>query len=54
LKNNSKLNTKNSSLFYAQLIKQNLPFEERLINLNEVAIEQLELLLKYETKKLGK
>ena len=38
----------------AQLIKQNIAFQERLINLNEVAIEQLELLLKYETKKLGK
>ena len=38
----------------AQLIKQNIVFQERLITLNEIAIEQLELLLKYETKKLGK
>ena len=38
----------------AQLIKQNIPFEDRLVSLNEVAIEQLQLLLKYETKKLGK
>jgi len=37
----------------AQLIKQNIVFQERLITLNEIAIEQLELLLKYETKKLG-
>ena len=36
----------------AQLIKQNIPFEKRLIQLNEVAIEQLQLLLKY-TKKLA-
>jgi hypothetical protein len=38
----------------AQFIKQNLPFEERLISLNKIAIEQLELLLKYETKRIGK
>ena len=38
----------------AQLIKQNIPFEDRLVSLNEVAIEQLQLLLKYETKELGK
>jgi len=38
----------------AQFIKQNLPFEERLHRLNEVAIEQLQLLLNYNTKKLGK
>lgn len=38
----------------AQFIKQNIPFEERLISLNKIAIEQLELLLKYETKKIGK
>ncbi|MCI0501144.1 MAG: KilA-N domain-containing protein [Epsilonproteobacteria bacterium] len=37
----------------AQFIKQNLPFEERLISLNKIAIEQLELLLKYETKRIG-
>jgi len=37
----------------AQFIKQNIPFKERLLQLNEVAIEQLQLLLKY-TKKLGK
>ena len=37
----------------AQFIKQNIPFEERLLQLNEVAIEQLQLLLKY-TKRLGK
>jgi len=37
----------------AEFIKQNLPFEERLISLNKTAIEQLELLLKYETKRLG-
>lgn len=37
----------------AQFIKQNIPFEERLIKLNEVAIEQLQLLLHYNTKKLG-
>jgi len=37
----------------AQFIKQNIPFEDRLIKLNEVAIEQLQLLLKYTTK-IGK
>ena len=36
----------------AQLIKQNIPFEDRLVNLNEVAIEQLQLLLNYTKKKL--
>jgi hypothetical protein len=36
----------------AQLIKQSISFEERLFNLNEVAIEQLQLLLNY-TKKVG-
>jgi hypothetical protein len=36
----------------AQLIKQNISFEDRLINLNEVAIEQLQLLLDYTKKKL--
>ena len=36
----------------AQLIKQNIPFEERLVSLNEVAIEQLKLLLNYSAKKL--
>lgn len=36
----------------AQLIKQNIPFEDRLVNLNEVAIEQLKLLLNYSKKKL--
>lgn len=38
----------------AQFIKQNIAFKERLITLNEIAIEQLQLLFKYETKKLGK
>jgi len=38
----------------AQLIKQNTPFEDRLVNLNEVAIEQLKLLLNYSKKKLDK
>ncbi len=38
----------------AEFIKQNLPFEERLISLNKIAIEQLELLLKYETKRIEK
>jgi len=37
----------------AQFIKQNISFEDRLIKLNEVAIEQLHLLLKYTTK-IGK
>ncbi len=37
----------------AQLIKQNISFEERLISLNEVAIEQLQLLLNYTKKKIG-
>jgi len=36
----------------AQFIKQNIPHEERLLNLNEVAIEQLNLLLNYKNKKL--
>jgi hypothetical protein len=36
----------------AQLIKQNISLEDRLVNLNEVAIEQLQLLLNY-TKKVG-
>jgi len=36
----------------AQLIKQNISFEDRLVNLNEVAIEQLQLLLNYTKKKL--
>jgi hypothetical protein len=38
----------------AQLIKQNISFEDRLVNLNEVAIEQLQLLLNYTKKKLDK
>lgn len=38
----------------AQFIKQNLSFEERLLKLNEVAIEQLQLLLNYTNKKLEK
>jgi len=37
----------------AQLIKQNISFEERLVQLNQVAIDQLELLLNYSTKSLG-
>ena len=37
----------------AQFIKQGISSQERLLKLNEVAIEQLQLLLKY-TKKLGK
>jgi hypothetical protein len=37
----------------AQLIKKNIPFEERLLQLNQVAIEQLKLLTHY-SKKLGK
>lgn len=37
----------------AQLIKQNISFEERLVQLNQVAIEQLKLLLNYSRKKLG-
>ncbi|QOP43230.1 KilA-N domain-containing protein [Sulfurimonas sediminis] len=37
----------------AQMIKQNISSEERLIKLNEIAIEQLQLLLKY-TAKTGK
>ena len=31
----------------AQLIKQHMPYETRLTTLNEVAIEQLKLLLNY-------
>jgi hypothetical protein len=38
----------------AQLIKQNVSFEERLVQLNQVAIEQLKLLLDYSSKKVGK
>jgi len=38
----------------AQLIKQNVSFEERLVQLNQVAIEQLKLLLDYPSKKVGK
>jgi len=38
----------------AQLIKQDIAFKERLVTLNEIAIEQLRLLLKYETKKVKK
>ena len=38
----------------AQLVKQNISFEDRLVNLNEVAIEQLQLLLNYTKKKLDK
>jgi len=34
----------------AQYIKQNVPFQKRLLKLNGVAIEQLQLLLKYTTK----
>ena len=37
----------------AQLIKQNIPFEERLVQLNQVAIEQLKLLLNYSDRSLG-
>lgn len=40
--------------FNAQLIKQNISFEERLIKLNKVAIEQLKLLVNYSAKKLKK
>jgi hypothetical protein len=42
----------NLESFNAQLIKQNISFEDRLVNLNEVAIEQLQLLLNYTKKKL--
>jgi hypothetical protein len=38
----------------AQLIKQNISFEERLIQLNQVAIEQLKLLTNYTQKQLEK
>lgn len=38
----------------AQLIKQNISFEERLVQLNQVAIEQLKLLTHYSSKKLEK
>ena len=38
----------------AQLIKQQIAFETRLTTINEVAIEQLQLLLKYSVKKLTK
>ena len=38
----------------AQLIKQQIAFETRLTTLNEVAIEQLQLLLKYSVTKLNK
>jgi len=37
----------NLKILNAQFIKQNISFEDRLIKLNEVAIEQLRLLLKY-------
>ena len=36
----------------ALFIKQQMSSKERLIKLNEIAIEQLELLLKYSVKKL--
>lgn len=38
----------------AQLIKQQIAFDKRLTTLNEVAIEQLQLLLKYTVQKLDK
>lgn len=38
----------------AQLIKQNISFQERLVQLNQVAIEQLRLLLDYSSQKIGK
>lgn len=38
----------------AQFIKKNISFEERLLKLNEAAIEQLQLLLNYTNKKLEK
>ncbi len=37
----------------AQLIKQNISFEERLVQLNKVAIEQLKLLLDYSSKSIS-
>ena len=45
LKNNSKLNTKNSSLFYAHFINENIPQVQRVKKLNEVAIKQMSILL---------
>jgi len=47
------INKTNAIGIVAQLIKQNIAFEERLVELNQVAIEQLELLLNYSNKKLG-
>jgi len=38
---------------YAQFIKEEIPSQERLFKLNQVAIEQLQLLLKYVQKRLG-
>jgi hypothetical protein len=38
----------------AEYIKQGLAFEERLIKLNQIAIEQLKLLLSYASTKLNK
>ena len=37
----------------AQFIKEEIPSQERLFKLNQVAIEQLQLLLKYVQKRLG-
>lgn len=37
----------------AQLIKQNISFEERLVQLNKVAIEQLKLLLDYSSNSIS-
>jgi len=47
------INKTNAIGIVAQLIKQNIAFEERLVELNQIAIEQLELLLNYSNKKLG-
>ncbi|MBL0702645.1 MAG: KilA-N domain-containing protein [Sulfurospirillum sp.] len=38
----------------AQLIKHEIPYMDRLLELNEVAIEQLRLLLNYENRRLDK
>ena len=45
------INKTNTIGIAAQLIKQNISFEERLVQLNQVAIEQLKLLLDYSSKK---
>ncbi len=43
--NNSKLNIKNSTLFYAHFISEDMSQKERVEKLNKVAITQMNILL---------